>query len=150
MPYNAAKGYYEPDYAGQSDQERTQAAMKYYANNGLTSQLAAAVNYQKQKGYSSTPKTTVTETPKTTTAQTGTFTNNNNQQNTQLPTTQTVKNNMAVPSSSYYIPYEQAIKDSIASYPTYTKKTDAEMEAEAAVCRTAALRQQRPGSAYKN
>ncbi len=47
------------------------------------------------------------------------------------PFSNNVQSSMTETPSQYYIPYEQPIRDQIASYPAYTPKTDTEMLSEA-------------------
>jgi hypothetical protein len=51
--------------------------------------------------------------------------------NATVLSSKTVQDNMAKTPGSYYVPYEQAQRDLIATAPTYTTKTPAELEAEA-------------------
>jgi hypothetical protein len=55
MAYNPKTGFYEADYEGQSDYERTGKAIQYYHQNNMTPQLTSAIGYAGQKGFNYNP-----------------------------------------------------------------------------------------------
>lgn len=116
--YDAQKGYYVGD-SGQSDYDRTVAAIQYYQKNNMADKAKSALEYAQGRGYTnpystaskSTAKSNTPSVPKTN-SQAGPFANAN-------------------ASGKYYVPYESAITDLISQYPAYTPKTDSEMQSEA-------------------
>jgi hypothetical protein len=130
--YDAARGVYVGD-SGQSDYDRTIEAIKYYEKNGMTTQRDNAVKYASNQGYTQPgykPSTTTTTTPKTS-SKTSSGSNSSTRERTTTTTPRTSSNNNNTGSNQYYIPYEQELRDLIASYPEYTPLTESQMMSQA-------------------
>lgn len=130
--YDTQKGYYVGD-SGQSDSDRTTEAIQYYEKNGMSDQAKSAVNYAKSKGYTeanNSPAKTISSNS----AKSSSSGDSNIAKQTKLKnaiSSRNVQSGMAETPSSYYVPYEQALRDSISAYPSYTAKTEQELLSEA-------------------